>query len=200
MIQLKDMPNGGIQRRKRFLVVNNAEPGVTEFTGPICDIIIRAGGEAETIDYAKCTGTLTDLFDGVILSGSPQGNDIVDHHLPYFQWILKYAKPLFGICAGHHITGVLYGSELFRSKEAESGISKIFVIEDDPLFRGITGGMEVMQMHNDSISVPPGFILLATSPTCSNQAMKHKDKPLYTCQFHPEYLNHELFFNFFTIC
>ncbi|MBW6535614.1 MAG: hypothetical protein K0B11_11435 [Mariniphaga sp.] len=54
-------------------------------------------------------------------------------------------------------------------------------------------------MHNDSISIPPDFELLATSKTCHNQIMKHRNKPLYTCQFHPEYHKHKLIQNFLNI-
>ena len=55
-------------------------------------------------------------------------------------------------------------------------------------------------MHNDSITVPIDFELLATSETCVNQLMKNKYKPLYTSQFHPEYYNPELIENFIVIC
>ncbi len=52
-----------------------------------------------------------------IMSGSPRGDDIVDHHLPYFQWLKTCDITIFGIYAGHHITGKLYGARLLRSKK-----------------------------------------------------------------------------------
>jgi GMP synthase (glutamine-hydrolysing) len=34
--------------------------------------------------------------------------------------------------------------------------------------------------------VPPGFTLLASTPACRVQALRHKTLPLRTVQFHPE--------------
>ena len=137
---------------------------------------------------------------GAILTGSPQGNDIVEHHLPYFQWIKNFRQPVLGICAGHHITGFMYGAELLRSKEPESGDFEVEVIKSDPIFTGLGNKMKVKQMHNDSITLPDEFELLASSATCKNQMMKHKKKSLYTCQFHPEFYNQDLIKNFIRMC
>ena len=104
-----------------------------------------------------------------------------------------------GICAGHHVAGYMYGSKLLRSIEPESGDFEVKVIKDDPLFNGMPESFKVRQMHNDSITLPAKFELLASSKTCLNQLMKHKNKPIYTCQFHPEYYNHDLIRNFIAI-
>lgn len=185
---------------KKILIVNNAEPGIREFAAPIEKIVTDAGAASHFIEYANCLITDLTAFDGTILTGSPQGNNIVEHHLPFFKWMKDYEKPVFGICAGHHIAGYLYGAELLRSKEPESGDFEITIIKDDPLFRNLPKTMTVRQMHNDSITLPQDFELLATSATCRNQLMKHKHKPLYTSQFHPEFYNHELVFNFIQLC
>jgi GMP synthase (glutamine-hydrolysing) len=134
------------------------------------------------------------------MTGSPQGDDIVEHHSPYFQWIKSCEKPIFGICAGHHITGFLFGAEILKSEEPESGDFEVEIIKNDPLFTGSSSILKVKQMHNDSITLPADFELLATSKTCKNQIMKHKHKPIYTCQFHPEFYNHKLIHNFIEIC
>ncbi len=181
------------------LIINNAEPGIDEFTNNILYALHEFEVSSTTINYHECHTIKLETYDGIILSGSPQGDDIVAHHLPYFQWIKTYNKPVFGICAGHHITGALYHAELFRSKEPESGAIEIEILVEDPITFNLPKKMEVKQMHNDSVSLPKGFILLATSKTCRNQLMKHNNKPLYTCQFHPEYYNIEFFRNFVEI-
>lgn len=187
------------EKRIHILIVNNAEEGIAEFTGPLEKIVSDAGFTSETIDYRDCLHFDFEKTEGILISGSPQGDDIVEHHLPYFQWLKTYKKPVFGICAGHHIAGYLYGSELLRGEEPESGDFFVEILEDDPLFSGLPQKITVKQMHNDSISLPPGFELLATSKTCHNQIMKHWNKPLYTCQFHPEFYNKKLIQNFLKI-
>jgi GMP synthase (glutamine-hydrolysing) len=184
----------------RILIVNNAEPGITKFAIPIEKIIEKSGSTSVSIEYADCLDFNFYAFDGIILTGSPQGDDIIEHHLPYFLWIKNFGKPVLGICAGHHITGFMYGSKILRSEEPESGDFLVELVKSDPLFNGMSNTFKVKQMHNDSITLPEDFELLATSKTCRNQLMKHRTKPLYTCQFHPEYYNHKLIRNFVALC
>ena len=183
-----------------ILLVNNAEPGITEFTEPLEEIIKSAGSTWVTIEYAECLNFNFGEIDGIILTGSPQGNDIVEHHLPWFKWIKNIHKPLLGICAGHHIVGTVFGAKLFRSVEPESGDFEVIIQKADPIFREIPISFVVKQMHNDSITLPPDFELLATAETCKNQLMKHKQKPVYTSQFHPEFYNRQLIQNFLDLC
>ncbi|WP_321376451.1 hypothetical protein [uncultured Draconibacterium sp.] len=183
-----------------ILVVNNAEPGIRQFAEPIEELISTAGSTPTFIEYTACVTTKLNKFDGIILSGSPQGDDIVEHHLPYFRWLKDFDKPVLGICAGHHVTGYLYGSELLRNEEPESGDFEVKIVKPDPLFHKLPQKFTVKQMHNDSITLPNDFELLVTSSTCKNQLMKHKNKPLYTCQFHPEFYNHQLIRNFIALC
>lgn len=184
----------------KIVIVNNAEPGIKEFAKPIEEIILEMGSTSIFIEYTNCLTFNFDEVDGAILTGSPQGDDIVEHHLPYFRWIQEFEKPLLGICAGHHVTGFMYGSELLKSKEPESGDFEVEIIKPDPLFNNLPNTFKVKQMHNDSVTLPKDFVLLATSKTCVNQLMKHKHKPLYTCQFHPEFYNHKLIQNFVKLC
>ena len=183
-----------------IVIINSAEPNIHEFAEPIRQILEKQQITATIIPYKNCLSTHFDRYDGIIISGSPQGDDIVEHHQPYFQWIKTNKIPVLGICAGHHITGYLYGAEYLRSIEPESGLHTIRILEDNPLFDGLPSTLQVEQMHNDSITLPRQFIHLAQSTTCFNQAMCHKSKPLYTLQFHPENHNPEIILNFLSIC
>lgn len=184
----------------KIVLVNNAEPGITEFAKPIEKIISDAGSTFVKIEYKNCIGFNFEQFDGAILSGSPQGDDIVEHHLPYLKWIQNFDKPVFGICAGHHITGFMYGAEILRSIEPESGDYEVEIIKQDRIFKGLPKTLKVKQIHNDSVNLPEEFELLATSKSCSNQMMKHQKKPIYTTQFHPEFYNRDLILNFIALC
>ncbi len=184
----------------KIIIINNAAPGISDFVKPLQQIVSDAGLASKTIEYTESSDFDIKSTDGIILSGSPQGDDIVEHHSHFFQWLKTIEKPVFGICAGHHITGFLYGAELLRSKEPESGKLPVNVIKNDIVFTGLPKQIMVQQMHNDSITLPDDFELLATSEGCKNQMMKHKNKPLYTCQFHPEFYTHDLIKNFLSLC
>lgn len=183
-----------------FLIINSAEPGITEFAENLEQIVKEKQAGCTIQNYQVCPDIDFSHYDGVLISGSPQGDDIVEHHQPYFQWIKTCEKPVFGICAGHHITGFMYGGSYLRSVEPESGDHEVEILINDPIFKGFTNRFVTRQMHNDSVTLPNGFIHLAKSKVCFNQAMKHPDKPLYSFQFHPEYLNKQLIYNFIDIC
>ncbi len=183
-----------------ILIVNNAERGIREFAEPIEKIIEGKGSTCVFIEYEDCLNADFKLYDGVVMTGSPQGDDIVEHHSPFFWWIKNCKVPVFGICAGHHITGYIYGAEILRSIESESGDFQVELLKEDPILKGISSTIKVRQMHNDSITLPKDFVLLGSSKNCKNQLMKHKQRPVYTAQFHPEYYNHDLIGNFISIC
>jgi GMP synthase (glutamine-hydrolysing) len=182
-----------------ILIINSAEKGIIEYVEPIQKIAAQAGATSEVIEYEDSLNTNMSLYDGIIMSGSPRGDDIVDHHLPYFQWIKTCEIPIFGICAGHHITGKLYGAQLIRSVEKEVGDNFLFIRQKDPIYNGCPERFLVRQNHHDSITLPKDFILLAHSQGCRVSMMKHPAKLLYTTQFHPEILNKNLILNFIDI-
>lgn len=185
----------------KIVVVNNAERGIREFTDPVVSILEEAGVNSCVVEYMEIPVLTGSDFSGVILSGSPCGDDIVEHHQPWFQWVKTCEIPVLGFCAGHHIIGKMYGSDLLRSVEIEIGDFDIILDRPgDPLFRGFDRRVKVCQNHHDSITLPPGFILLAHSDVCKVEAMKHPDRAIYTTQFHPEILNKNMILNFVELC
>ncbi len=82
-------------RRTKTGIVNNAEPSISEFAQPLQKMVAAAGMEAILVEYADSPGFPFNQTDGVLLTGSPQGNDIVAHHLPWFHWLEIIKKPVF---------------------------------------------------------------------------------------------------------
>lgn len=60
----------------RFLIVNSAEPGITEFTRPLAGILESEAVKYRIIEYSDTIKTDIQTFRGVIISGSPRGNDM----------------------------------------------------------------------------------------------------------------------------
>jgi GMP synthase (glutamine-hydrolysing) len=182
-----------------LLIINSAEKGISQYSEPLRQIAAEAGTVPEVLEYSDTLTTDFSLYGGIMVSGSPRGNDIVNHHLPYFQWIKTCCVPILGICAGHHIVGKLYGAELLRSVEKEVGDNFLFIRQSDPIFNGCPGKFLVHQNHHDSITLPENFTLLAHSQGCRTAMMKHPTKLIYTTQFHPEILNKNIILNFIDI-
>ena len=81
--------------------------------------------------------------------------------------------------------GLLHGARISKMRE-DRQMQEIEIIKDDPLFERLPDVFEMQEDHCEHISVPQGFNLLACSDACINEAMKHRDKPHYGVQFHPE--------------
>ncbi len=184
----------------KTVVVNNAERGIKDFTSPIIRLLDRLCVDHDIAQYSDLHDMdINGKYDRIILSASPMGDDIVDDHLPFYNWVESYGKPIFGICAGHQIIGKLYGSELRRGTESEDGMCQVRIDDlTDPIFSGYRNEFFVIQHHNDSISLPEDFRKLAHSEKCEVQVMRHKSKPIVTVQFHAEELNYRMIRNFYT--
>jgi GMP synthase-like glutamine amidotransferase len=134
--------------------------------------------------------------DTVILGGSKAR--IVDpSHRNMFKETLQFIKrvnlPILGICFGHQLLCQGLGCEAATlSEPVIERFEEVRVIEVDDLFTGFKKQQTVClaQSHYDYVVKnsldPSGFILLADSPSCEVEAVKHKDKPHYGVQFHPE--------------
>jgi len=158
------------------------------------------GVDAEIVPNTTPLEKLKDA-DALVLSGGAPRIGLQDK-LGNCDEYLAYADvPILGICAGHQYMARFFGGETKPAKVPEFGKVEIEVLEENVLFKGLPKKFIVWESHNDEVAkLPENFILLASSANCKVQAMKHKDKPLYGLQFHPE-VEHtqygkEIFMNF----
>ena len=67
------------------------------------------------------------------------------------------------------------------------GFFPIRRVASDPLFAGLPRTMILRCWHYCEVkALPKGFGLLASSDHCRIEAMRHRTRPLYGTQFHPE--------------
>jgi GMP synthase (glutamine-hydrolysing) len=123
---------------------------------------------------------------GIILSGGPSsvyepGAPKCDHA------IFDLGVPILGICYGMQLGSQILGGQVKPAAAREFGRAKLTVTQDDPLVHGLPDEMTVWMSHGDQVhELPPEFVALATTPTCPFAAAKHKTRPFYGVQFHPE--------------
>jgi len=132
------------------------------------------------------TDQLQDI-KGVVISGAPILITEVntDHYVEKMNWIKTSSKPVLGICFGHQIIGLTFGAMASKMKE-DRDWQTIEVYENCPLFNQLPTEIKMMEDHCETISIPPGFQLVASSDACINECMRHKEKPIFGVQFHPE--------------
>jgi len=154
-------------------------PLITANLEEYCDVQVFSLFDFHTEQFAD--------FEGIVISGAPILLTEIDPqpYINHFAWIRTYQKPLLGICFGHQILGLLHGARISRMRE-DRDFQEIEVLKDDPIFDRLPDIFEMQEDHCEHISLPQCFDLLACSDACINEAMKHKEKPLYGVQFHPE--------------
>lgn len=74
------------------------------------------------------------------------------------------------------------------------GFFPIRRLQDDPLFVGLPKVMTLRCSHYCEVKkLPTGFVRLAESDHCRIEAMRHRTRPVYGTQFHPEAFDQPFF-------
>ena len=126
--------------------------------------------------------------DGVVLSGgalSLEGSDAPLGRVG--EWIDSTPVPVLAICVGHQFLGRHFGGRIDRGAPEFGAVELTIDRAEHPLFTGLPPTLRVWASHNDQVAaVPPGWLVLAHSPTCAVEAMAHPTRPIWGVQFHPE--------------
>lgn len=103
--------------------------------------------------------------------------------------------PYLGICAGHQYVLSAYGhTDILPmgsdyNEHEECGPVDVTICEEDPIFLGVTNPFCVMAYHSWEIKeLPEEFKVIGTTRLCKFAMVKHKTRPVYGTQFHPEML------------
>lgn len=133
--------------------------------------------------------------------GSPLDSGITNDCINYFKDLI----PILGICLGHQCIADYYGATIQQAREILHGKTSMLKHDNDPIFINIPPTFNVTRYHSLSIksdSLPNELKIIATSNN-EIMAIKHKTKPIYGFQFHPEAhlseYGQQLINNFFTI-
>lgn len=122
-----------------------------------------------------------------------------------YRWcVTEYPAAQIGFCAGHQLSAVVFGSEIGSMRELqpderdpdpewspgyykERGVFQVKLSEQEPLFEGLGDSINVWQNHRYHITgLSPQLQSIASSENCPVEAWKHRSKPFYGVQFHPE--------------
>jgi GMP synthase (glutamine-hydrolysing) len=134
--------------------------------------------------------------------------DWPEYNLQDFKGLMRIINeesiPTLGLCGGHQLLALTYGGkvdpmrplkpgeddpwpEFYPGFYKESGFTEVQIGKEDPLFEGLTGRVVVNESHFAEIKVlPREFEVIASNQNCVVQAIRHRTKPIYGTQFHPE--------------
>jgi GMP synthase (glutamine-hydrolysing) len=123
---------------------------------------------------------------GLILSGGPmsvfsEGSPKLDPRL------MELGVPILGICFGHQLLAHAFGGKVEALGRGEYGTTYVYVEDFDDILEGLDRVEKVWMSHSDTVtSLPSEFHVLARTDICPVAAFKHKERPIYGVQWHPE--------------
>ena len=141
------------------------------------------------VDYAK-----THHLKGIVLSGSHASvyEDLTDK-APDAAFTL--GVPVLGICYGMQTMAMQLGGKVESGHTREFGYAEVRAHGHTALLKGISdfetpeghGMLKVWMSHGDKVvEMPPGFKLMASTPSCPIAGMADEARHFYAVQFHPE--------------
>src|SRR5262245_34625362 len=123
---------------------------------------------------------------GLIFSGGPAS--VYEPGAPHCDpKVFDLGIPVLGICYGMQLACHLLGGEVKPATSREFGRTHVHIQEADGLFGGIPEETVVWMSHGDQVqSVTGDFMPLAATDTCPVAAVRHRTRPVFGLQFHPE--------------
>ncbi|MDD2380877.1 MAG: glutamine-hydrolyzing carbamoyl-phosphate synthase small subunit [Mariniphaga sp.] len=123
-------------------------------------------------------------YDGVFISNGPGDPSSCGETIEIIQKILQDNKPIMGICLGNQLLARAAGGETFKLKYGHRSHNQ------PVLLNGTDRCFITSQNHGYAVvteSLPQDWEPLFTNANDhTNEGIKHKFKPFFSTQFHPE--------------
>jgi GMP synthase (glutamine-hydrolysing) len=176
---------------------------ILDFGSQVTQLIARRVREAHV--YCEIhPNDVTDDFvrafapKAIILSGS-HASTYEDHELRAPQAVWDLGVPVLGICYGMQTMAQQLGGTVEWSDHREFGYAEVRARGHTKLLDGVEdfriaqpdgtshGMLKVWMSHGDKVTtLPPGFKLMASTPSCPIAGMADEARGYYAVQFHPE--------------
>ena len=172
---------------------------ILDFGSQVTQLIARRVREA----HVFCEIHPNDVSDafirefapkGIILSGS-HASTYEEHDLRAPQAVWDLGVPVLGICYGMFTMAVQQGGQVEAADHREFGYAEVRAHGHTKLLQGIEdfrtseghGMLKAWMSHGDKVTaLPPGFKLMASTPSCPIAGMADEARGYYGVQFHPE--------------
>ena len=128
--------------------------------------------------------------DGIVLSGGPASIYAMEAPLPspdVIEALCAAKRPVLGVCYGGNVINLAFGGEAARATHKEFGPAELRITRVDPLLAIGESTTLVWMSHGDRMTrLGDALETLAVSDNSAHAAFRHREKPIYGVQFHPE--------------
>ncbi len=124
---------------------------------------------------------------GIIFSGGPAS--VYEPGAPRCDpKVFDLGIPVLGICYGMQLACHILGGKVGGTAHTrEYGRATLTVVDRNSIFQGYPVESTVWMSHGDQVQPTDGdFVALASTEDCPLAAVKHKNRPVFGLQFHPE--------------
>ena len=172
---------------------------ILDFGSQVTQLIARRVREAHVYCEVHPNDVSADFIrefapKGIILSGShmsayEESNDQAS------QAVFEAGVPVLGICYGMQTMAQQLGGKVESGTKREFGYAEVRARNHSKLLESIEdfqteageGMLKVWMSHGDKVSeLPPGFKVMASTPSCPIAGMFDEARGFYAVQFHPE--------------
>ncbi|KAK6435646.1 Carbamoyl-phosphate synthase [Oleoguttula sp. CCFEE 5521] len=148
--------------------------------------LVKRGVEVEVVpwdyDFPKLTGK---EYDGLFISNGPGDPALMRDTVEHIRTTIDEARiPIFGICLGHQLLARAAGADTLKMKFGNRG-------HNIPCTNLLSGKCYITSQNHgfavDADTLPNDWSeLFVNANDHSNEGIRHKDRPYFSVQFHPE--------------
>lgn len=123
-------------------------------------------------------------YDGLFISNGPGNPDLCGEAVKHIQEAMLSDKPIFGICMGNQLLSKASGAKIFKLKYGHRS-------HNQPVRMNNTNKCFITSQNHgfavDNTTIGKDWEPLFTNMNDgTNEGIKHKTKPFFSAQFHPE--------------
>lgn len=121
-------------------------------------------------------------FDGIVISNGPGNPKMAEKTIQTVRTALSRNIPMLGICLGHQILALAAGGDTYKLKFGHRSQNQPCLLHNTQRCYITT------QNHGFAVgTLPPEFDpWFVNVNDGSNEGMRHKERPFFSVQFHPE--------------
>ncbi|GAA3193813.1 MULTISPECIES: aminodeoxychorismate synthase component I [Streptomyces] len=128
-----------------------------------------------------------DEFDGIVISPGPGSPDVPADVGISRTLVTSVDLPILGVCLGHQLIGSVHGAKVGPAPKIMHGRASRIRHGGDRLFHGVAEEFTAVRYHSLALSgIEEPLQVLAEDEDGVAMAIRHRDRPLWGVQFHPE--------------
>jgi GMP synthase (glutamine-hydrolysing) len=176
---------------------------ILDFGSQVTQLIARRVREAHVFCEVHSCDVTDEWIRGYAADGKLKGVILSGSHASVYedttdkapQAVFELGVPVLGICYGMQTMAFQLGGKVEGGHLREFGDADVRARGHTRLLEGIAdfttpegqGMLKVWMSHGDKVTeLPPGFKLMASTPSCPIAGMADEDRRFYALQFHPE--------------